>query len=97
MFVDPDTRDTVHVQEYVSRLFPQFRGNQLHMVAKNYEHLVTPFSKVIQIMGEGKVVTMKEVFGYTDRSLVHSHLRVSDILCSPRVRWDWVQGMSSFK
>jgi hypothetical protein len=70
MFIDPETRDTVHVQEYVSRLFPQFRGNQLHMVAKNYEHLGAPFSKVIQIMGEGKVVTMKEDFGYADRSFI---------------------------
>ena len=58
MFIDPETRDTVHVQDYVSRLFPLFRGNQLHMVAKNYEHLGNPFSKVIQIMGEGEVVTL---------------------------------------
>ncbi|KAJ2934682.1 hypothetical protein H1R20_g2421, partial [Candolleomyces eurysporus] len=52
MFIDPETRNAVHVHDYVSRLFPLFKGNQLHMVAKNYEHLGNPFNQVIQIMGE---------------------------------------------
>ncbi|RXW25552.1 hypothetical protein EST38_g373 [Candolleomyces aberdarensis] len=52
MFIDPETRSTVHVHDYVSRLFPLFKGNELYMVAKNYEYLGNPFSQVIQIMGE---------------------------------------------
>ncbi|KAF6759858.1 Alpha/Beta hydrolase protein [Ephemerocybe angulata] len=52
MFIDPESRDSVDVADYLSRLFPLFRGNQIHLAMKNYENMGTPFETVIQIMGD---------------------------------------------
>ncbi|TEB18583.1 alpha/beta-hydrolase [Coprinellus micaceus] len=50
MFVDPETRGSVDVRDYLPKLFPMFRGNQIHLALTLYENLGDPFEQVIQIM-----------------------------------------------
>ncbi|TEB27125.1 alpha/beta-hydrolase [Coprinellus micaceus] len=52
MFVDPETRGSVDVRDYLPKLFPMFRGNQIHLALTLYENLGDPFEQVIQIMGD---------------------------------------------
>lgn len=56
MFIDPETRGSVDVQDYISRLFPLFRGAQLHSAARNYQRLGDPFDQVVRIMGDGEFI-----------------------------------------
>lgn len=53
MFVDPETRGSVDVRDYLTKLFPMFRGNQIHLALTHYENLGDSFEQVIQIMGDG--------------------------------------------
>ncbi|KAJ3542368.1 hypothetical protein NMY22_g3532 [Coprinellus aureogranulatus] len=52
MFIDPEMRDSVDVGDFLSKLFPMFRGDQVHLALKHYENLGDPFEQVIRIVGD---------------------------------------------